>query len=128
MTAIATETDLLRTLARGVYTLQDLYTLVAGATDITRQDGLGPSTPAHQGDPRWRHRVRGWLANEQRGGRAKRIRHAIWLIEGTREQPQRLLLIGAGGTDAQIELHVRDATSLLAAPPAPLARHPRGDA
>ena len=111
---LRTETDLLRTLELGTYTLEELYALVEARADIMREDGLGPSTPAHPTDPRWRHRVRGWLANERRRGRAKRIGHAIWAIEGSREEPRCLVLIGLAGTDGHVELQVRDAVSLLA--------------
>jgi hypothetical protein len=75
---LKSETDMLRTLARGTYTLAALYAHVEENADVARDDGHSPSAPGHSWDPRWRHRVRGWLANQRRAGRARRITHAVW--------------------------------------------------
>ncbi len=111
--ALRTECDVLRTLAGGTYTLDELYALVAEGADVAREDGFGPSTPAHPRDLRWRHRVRGWLANQRRSQRAWRIRRSVWVLEGTRDRPRSLLLLSADGSEEQIELQVRDAVELL---------------
>jgi DNA modification methylase len=110
---LKSETDMLRTLARGTYTLAALYAHVEENADVARDDGHSPSAPGHSWDPRWRHRVRGWLANQRRAGRARRITHAVWALEGTPENPRRMLLITAGAGDPQIELQCRDAVALL---------------
>ena len=110
---LKSETDMLRTLARGTYTLAALYAHVEENADVARDDGHSPSAPGHSWDPRWRHRVRCWLANQRRAGRARRITHAVWALEGTPENPRRMLLITAGAGDPQIELQCRDAVALL---------------
>src|ERR1035441_4404345 len=85
---LKSETDMLRTLARGTYTLAALYAHVEENADVARDDGHSPSAPGHSWDPRWRHRVRGWLANQRRARRARRITHAVWALEGTPENPR----------------------------------------
>src|SRR5664280_643280 len=85
---LKSETDMLRTLARGTYTLAALYAHVEENADVARDDGHSPSAPGHSWDPRWRHRVRGWLANQRRAGRAQRITHAVWALEGTPRESQ----------------------------------------
>lgn len=105
--------DVLRTLDAGAYTLRELYDLVEQRADIARNQGLEPSTPGHPHDPKWRHRVRCWLANQQRAGNAWPLRRAVWAIDGTRHRPCCLLLICADGSAAAVSLYVRDAVQLL---------------
>jgi hypothetical protein len=50
--------DALRTLDDGAYPLRELYDYVQERVDVTADNGLAPSTPNHQHDPRWRHGVR----------------------------------------------------------------------
>jgi DNA modification methylase len=107
--------DVLRTLQAGAYPLDALYQYVEDRADIAANNGLAPSTPGHPHDPKWRHRVRCWLANQRQAGNAWPIKRAVWAIEGTREHPCCLLLIGPGGHDEQLEVQVRDAVELLTA-------------
>ena len=83
---------MLRTLVHGAYTISELYAYVEARADIARDGGLGPSTPAHPHDPRWRRRVRGWVTNQRQKGHAWRISHAVWVFEGKPEAPCCMLL------------------------------------
>jgi hypothetical protein len=109
---LATEADVIRTLRAGTYTLPRLYELCEQRTAVDRDGGQDP-VPGHAGDVRWKHRVRGALAALNRAGRAGRIGRAMWAIQGTAEQPARMLLIVAGATLAGIDLHLKSATALL---------------
>lgn len=110
---LTTEADVLRTLRTGTYTLQDLYDLCEQRTRTGRDGGHDP-VPGHAGDERWKHRVRGALANLQRAGRADRISRTTWAIQGTPRQPERLLLIIAGASPREFELRLAAAADLLA--------------
>ena len=109
---LTTEADVLRTLRTGTYTLQELYDLCAQQTATGRDGGHDP-VPGHAGDQRWKHRVRGALANMRRAGRAGRISRTTWAIEGTPGDPARLLLIIAGATPRDFELRLATAAGLL---------------
>lgn len=80
---------------------------------MTATGGLD-AIPGHPGDRRWKRRVRGALEGLRRSGRADRVGHTTWAIQGTRENPTRLLLIVAGATPHDFELRLQAATELLA--------------
>ncbi len=109
---LRTEGDVLRTLERGTYSLQDLYAEVAANADIERDDGLRPPTEQHRTDAVWKRRVRSWLQHRKAAGQARRVDEATWLIDGTPESPRRMLLVG-DSTLRDIELRVADAVDLL---------------
>ena len=113
---LQTETDLLRTLRSGTYTLDELYALCETAVDVSRDNGHSPVSDRHRTDAVWKHRVRGWLANAKAKGLAERVDRATWLIQGSVENPSRLVLLNAGGDLAGVELRVQDAVALLALP------------
>lgn len=110
---LETEADLLRTLRAGTYTLTELYALCETAVDVSRDNGCSPVSDRHRTDSVWRHRVRGWLANAKGKGLAERVDRATWLIQGTAENPSRLVLLDVGGELAGVELRVQDAVELL---------------
>jgi DNA modification methylase len=110
---LETETDLLRTLRSGTYTLDELYALCESAIDVSRDNGHAAVSDRHRTDSVWKHRVRGWLANAKSKGLAERVDRATWLIQGTAENPSRLVLLNAGGDLAGVELRVQDAVALL---------------
>jgi DNA modification methylase len=105
--------DVLRTLDAGAYTLGELYELVEQQADIGRNNGFAPSTAGHLHDPKWRHRVRCWLANQQRAGKAWPLKRAVWAIERRASCHCCMLLIGPNGELEQVELRVADAVELL---------------
>lgn len=105
--------DVLRTLHDGEYPLPDLYAHVQAHADIARNGGLEPADADHPHDPKWRHRVRCWLANQQRGGTARPVRRALWAIDRRGGQPCHFLLISPDGRVEEVELAVRDAVELL---------------
>jgi hypothetical protein len=108
-----TETDLLRTLRSGTYTLDELYALCETAVDVSRANGHSPVSDRHRTDSVWKHRVRGWLANAKTKGLAERVDRATWLIQGSVENPSRLVLLNAGGDLAGVEMRIQDAVALL---------------
>jgi hypothetical protein len=110
---LQTEADLLRTLRSGTYTLAELYALCEAAVDVSRENGRSPVSDRHRTDSVWKHRVRGWLANAKAKGLAERVDRATWLIQGTIENPSRLVLLNAGGDLAGVEMRVQDAVELL---------------
>jgi len=110
---LETEADLLRTLRSGTYTLAELYALCETAVDVSRDNGRSPVSDRHPTDSVWKHRVRGWLANAKAKGLAERVDRATWLIQGTVENPSRLVLLNAGGELAGVEMRVQDAVELL---------------
>jgi hypothetical protein len=110
---LETETDLLRTLRSGTYTLDELYALCETAVDISRDNGHSAVSDRHRTDAVWKHRVRGWLANAKAKGLAERVDRTTWLIQGPAENPSRLVLLNVGGQLAGVELRVQDAVALL---------------
>ncbi len=111
--ALVTESDVIRTLDDGTYTLPELYELVAAAANIARDRGLEPPDEQHATDRVWRRRVRGTLQALRASGNANRIATSVWAIRGTSSQPQHLVLIARGGQLAHLELLVRGAALLL---------------
>lgn len=110
---LRTEADVVRALGAGTYTLEQLYELVEGRVDVSRDGGRQPAGPDHVTDERWRRRVRGVLQNLKASGRAERIDRSVWAIRGTTERPERLLLLVAGGTPRELELRLQDAADML---------------
>jgi len=110
---LASEADVLRTLQAGTYTLEQLYELCEQRAPVGRAGGQDP-VPDHPGDRRWKRRVRGALQGLRRSGRAARVGRCSWVIEGTPERPQRLLLLVAGAEPHEFELQLTSAVQLLA--------------
>ena len=110
---LATENDVLRTLRQGTWTLDKIYAQCERHADTARDGGHDP-VPGHAGDLRWKRRVRGDLQTLRRQGRARRIGRTAWAIQGTVQEPRRLLLIVAGATPAEFELRLQTAVRLLA--------------
>jgi hypothetical protein len=110
---LVTESDVIRTLDAGTYTLPELYEIVSARADIARDRGLEPTDDQHPTDRVWRRRVRGLLQNLRGKGTAERVGQCIWVIRGSREQPKQLILIARGGSLQQIELLLKDAVALL---------------
>lgn len=112
-TALLTESDAIRTLYAGTYTMPELYEYVASCADIARDGGLDPIDDRHLTDRRWRRRVRGVLQNLREKGTVQRVQTSTWVIRGPRHAPRHLLLLAPAGR-GDVELVVRDATVLLA--------------
>jgi hypothetical protein len=110
---LITESDAIRTIRDGTYTMPELYEYVRARADIARDRGLEPPDDQHPTDRVWRRRVRGLLQNLREKGTAERVAASVWAIRGTRERPQQLILIARGGTLQQIELLLKDAVALL---------------
>ena len=110
---LATEADIVRTLRTGVYTLDELYRLCEERADIARERGLEPTDAAHLSDRIWRRRVRGVLQALRISGNAERVGRSMWALRGSRERPQRLVLIVGGRTLEEFELRLQDAITLL---------------
>lgn len=110
--ALVTESDVIRTLDAGTYTMSDLYRLVAERAEITRDQGLEPPDDQHRTDTIWRRRVRGALQNLRQNGAARRVQASTWVIRGPRHAPQQLLLLSPSGA-CDVELVVNDAAVLL---------------
>jgi hypothetical protein len=103
---LATEADVLRTLASGTHTLGELYGLCEHRTAVAR-DGGHDLIRSHPGDRRWKRRVRGALESLRKSGRAERIARTAWAIQGTPRQPAWLLLIVTGATPRDFELRLQ---------------------
>jgi DNA modification methylase len=108
---LTSEAAVVRTLAHGTMSLDQIYALCEQNTDVSRDNGL--DVIHGQSDLRWHRRVRGALQALRRAGTAERIDRATWVIEGTPEQPRRVILVQAGGTLADMELRVQRAVELL---------------
>lgn len=111
---LRSEADVVKALCRGTYTLDEIYSTARLGADVARAGGHEPSTPNHPTDARWKHRVRGALSAAQTAGRAQRVGHAQWAINGPDvESSSRLLLIVSGGTVRDFELRLQSAVDLL---------------
>jgi hypothetical protein len=110
---LRTEADIVRSL-KGTVTLAEIYERCQREAAIDRDRGEGPPTPRHRTDRRWKHRVRGTIANLVRSGAWERAGRATWLIRGSVEEPHSLVLLDASGLHEQFELHLTDAVELLA--------------
>jgi DNA modification methylase len=109
---LTSETDVLRVLQTGSYTLDWIYAQVAERADITRAGGLDP-VPGHDGDLVWKHRTRCGLQTMQRVGLAAHLGWTKWAIQGTPQAPTRLMLVVAGGTPLEFEIRLGEAIDLL---------------
>lgn len=110
---LRSEADLLRTMRHGVYRLEELYRCCEVHADITRDRGLEPPDRAHPTDRRWRHRLRNALQAQCAAGNARRVGRTVWALQGTREVPNRLVLVVAGRGVEDFELRLSDAVDLL---------------
>jgi hypothetical protein len=111
---LATEADIVRTLAEGTYTLNELYRLCSAGADTARERGDEPPDADHLTDRRWKRRVRGALQSLKASACAERIGRATWVIRGTRERPRRMILVAAGTDPEHFELRLQDTLELLA--------------
>jgi len=111
--ALVTESDVIRTLDEGTYTMRELYELVAECAEIARNNGLEPTDDLHRTDTVWRRRVRGVLQNLREKGAARRVQASTWVIRGPRHAPRQMLLLAPAGRRGDVELVVRDAAMLL---------------
>ena len=132
---IRTEADLLRTLD-GTFTVAELAGLVQDAGIAGRDQGLDR---IQDGKERYKHRLRGALQTLKRSGRARRVGEATWVLEGSRERPQRAVLVLLSHERGEIELVLGDAAEVLrraqepidlivADPPWGLGRQAKGEA
>src|SRR5260370_37385449 len=112
---LATEADVLQTLRDGTYPLAQLYAACEEGSDVARDGGLD-AIPGHAGDLPWKRRMRGRLQTLRRRGRADRIDHTVWAIQGTPERLSRAVLIVPGATPLDVELRLPAAVSLLTTP------------
>ncbi len=112
MTALRTEAGLLRTLARGCYTLPELYQLAERAGLADRSGGR---RIIQDGQEQYKRRVRSALQALKRHGRARQAGtgRAAWLIEGTTERPRRALLVWLPSEPSQVELVLGAAATVL---------------
>jgi site-specific DNA-methyltransferase (adenine-specific) len=110
---LATEADVVRSLRDWTYTLDELYARCARQADIERDGGRRPPTDVHPTDTVWKRRVRGALQALKASGRAVRVEHGVWVLRGSRQRPERLLLILPGGALADFQLRLKTAVGLL---------------
>lgn len=109
---LTSEADMYRTLATGTYTLAGLYDLCEQTVNVERDGGWDP-VPGHPTDLVWKRRLRGNLANLHSAGLAERLCRSTWLIQGSYDKPERLILLVTGATLAQFELRLASAIDLL---------------
>jgi DNA modification methylase len=109
---LATEADVVRTLATGTMSLAKVYELCQRHTDVSRDRGL--EVIHGRTDTRWKRRARNALQALRQSGMAHRIDRSMWVIDGTPEQPRRAILVHTAGTLAEVELRLQDAVELLA--------------
>lgn len=129
------ESDLLRSLAEGTYTVTDLYALA----EAHGLDGRpGGRDIIQDGHPQYRRRVRTALQHLKRKGCARRVGAGMWAIHGTVRRPLRCLLVFLPDEPGHVELVLGEVTEVLAAadepidlivadPPWGLGRHLRAD-
>lgn len=108
---LRSEADVIKTLDRGVYTLDEMYRLVEARADISRAGGLEPIADAT--DTRWRRRARGALQQLRATGAARRLDRSVWMIDRPMPLTRRMLLVSLHGSVAEIELRVSAAIDLL---------------
>lgn len=106
---LRTERDVVETLAGSAVTMAELYAAVEASGVHARHGGTTP-IEAHGSDTVWRRRVRNALQALKRSGRAVRVGGGVWVIDGTREKPQRALLVIVPGELGPFELHLADAS------------------
>lgn len=113
MRPLRTESDLLRTLEAGCYTLPELYRLAEHAGLADRPGGRAV---VQDGQAQYKRRVRSALQTLKRQGRARPAGDgkAAWLIDGTTVRPRRALLVWLPADPSQVELVLGDAATVLA--------------
>lgn len=108
---LETEADVVATLAGRAVTLEEIYAACETA-EVTGRD-RGADVIHGRDDRRWKRRVRGHLQTLKRAGRAQRLAHGTWIIDGTRDRPRRALLVLVPGELGHVELALADASTLL---------------
>jgi len=109
--ALRCERDVAESLAGRAVTLAELYAACRDSGVAEVDDGLAP-IEGFGSDQRYKRRLRCVLQGLRKAGRARRVEQATWLIDGTRDEPRRCLLIVAGDL-SHLELVVGDAADLL---------------
>lgn len=109
--ALETERDVIETLRGRTVTVADIYQACEQA-GVTGRDA-GEDVVHGASDTRSRRRARGVLQALRRAGQARRVADGTWLLAGTVEEPQGLLLVIAGDT-SRMELVLASAERLLA--------------
>lgn len=110
--ALRTERDVVEALAGEAVTLEELYAACEAAGVIDRDNGH--DVVKGQNDTRWKRRVRNALQALKYTGRAQRIGESTWVVDGTRDNPQRALLVLCDEA-GELELVLDDAASFLRA-------------
>ena len=116
-TELRTEADVVKTLRAGTYTLDELYDLVQDRVDVARDGGLDAINDST--DTRWRRRVRGALQQLRARGEGHRVARSCWAINGTPDQPRRMILIHGGGNVADFDLRIKTPSARCASSPSP---------
>ncbi len=109
---LRTETDMVRALAAGTYTLKDLYRM---AEETGLADRPGGRTIIQDGMPQYRRRVRSAVYHEarRRAGNLRRGEGAGWVVEGSPGAPRRALFVWLPGDPTQLELVLGDVAEIL---------------
>lgn len=108
---LRTERDVIETLAGSTVTLEEIYAACEAAGVTDRDDG---STVVHsRTDTRWRRRARNALQHLRAAGRAEALGDGVWVIDGSKEQPLRALLV-LFDEESDIEVALGRAEHLLA--------------
>lgn len=112
---LRTERDILATLDRGLYTLDELYAEICTTADVARDRGLEPPDAEHPTDRRWRRRARSALQDLKARGLAERVGRSLWLLHDPpdEQRARRLLFVPLTGTPAEIEVRLQAACDLL---------------
>jgi DNA modification methylase len=105
---LRTEADLIRTL-EGTWTLGELHRLVEDAGIAGRDGGYDR---IQDGKHRYKRRVRSCLQHLKAAGRAEGLGNGTWIINGTRQQPERALLV-LFGAPTDVELFLGDVETIL---------------
>lgn len=110
---LRTESDLLRTLESGTYTLTELY---EHAEQAGLADRPGGRTVIQDGREQYKRRVRSALYALRAKGRARRLDSGEpgWVIDGTPARPRRALLVWLPSDPSQVELVLGKAAEVLA--------------
>jgi DNA modification methylase len=109
-TPLRTEYQMIKALAGGTYTLQQLYGIAEG---VGLADRPGARDRIANGEEKFRRRVRSALYSAHRQGRAPRA-GATWVIEGTADRPSRALFVWLPNDPSQLELVLGEAWDVLA--------------